>query len=143
MYPHPTCKTPRPPSPVGGAEKIVFKDGRVYSQNRFVSTGVWDPNAPDGEGSAGAVRGWTPRPGGWRKNVFKLPGNPVNTSVMVKGGKLFALAEGGRPFEMDPVTLETVGESDLGGIQVRGRYDTVPLCAPSIQSGSLRGRLAS
>lgn len=97
----------------------MFKDGRVYAQNRFVSTDIWDPDAPEGEGAAGAARAWTSRPGGWRKNVFKLPGNPVNTSVMVKGGKLYALCEGGKPVEMDPVTLETLGVSDLGGIQVR------------------------
>ena len=91
----------------------------MYAQNRFVTTGLWDPDAPDGEGSAGAVRVWTPRPGGWLKNIFKLPGNTANTSVMVKGAKLYALAEGGKPIEMDPVTLETLGPSDLGGIQVR------------------------
>lgn len=90
----------------------------MYAQNRFVSTEVWDPDAPEGQ-RVTQRRGWTPRPGGWRKNVFKTPGNPANTSVMVKGGKLFALCEGGKPVEMDPVTLETLGENDLGGIQVR------------------------
>lgn len=89
----------------------------MYAQNRFVSTDAWDPDAPEGE-RACAVRGWTPRPGGWRKNVFKLTTNPANTSVMVKGGKFFALCEGGKPVEMDPVTLDTLGENDLGGIQV-------------------------
>lgn len=99
-------------------EKVVLKDGRVYAQNRFVATDLWDPNAPEGEGAAGTVRFWTPRPGGWLNNVFKLPGNPVNTNVMVNGGKLYALCEGGKPVEMDPVTLETLGASDLGGIKV-------------------------
>lgn len=125
--------TRRPTTPIHGShtygrhsallidhvDQVVFKDGRVYAQNRFVSTDVWDPSAPEGERAAGAVRVWTPRPGGWLKNVFKLPANPVNTSVMFKGGKLFALCEGGKPVEMDPVTLDTLGESDLGGIQAR------------------------
>lgn len=102
----------------------MFKDGRVYAQNRFVTTDLWDPDAPEGEGAAGAVRAWTPRPGGWLKNAFKIPGNPANTNVMVKGGKLYALCEGGRPVEMDPVTLATRGESDLGGIKVRGYSST-------------------
>ncbi|CAN0473828.1 unnamed protein product, partial [Ectocarpus sp. 12 AP-2014] len=106
----------------GMISKVVFKDGRVYAQNRFVSTDSWDPNAPEGERAAGTRRPWTPRPGGWRKNVFKQTGNLANTSVMVKGGKLYALYEGGKPTEIDPVTLETVGESDLGGIQV-GKSD--------------------
>eukprot|EP00903_Cladosiphon_okamuranus_P015610 g14414.t1 len=101
----------------GHVTKVVFKDGRVYAQNRFVKTDLWNPDAPEGERAAGAARAWTPRPGGWRKNVFKMPGNPVNTNVMVKGGKLYALCEGGKPVEMDPVTLETLEVSDLGGIQ--------------------------
>lgn len=105
--------------------QIVFKDGRVYAQNRFVSTAAWDPNAPAGEGSAGAVRAWTPRPGGWSKNAFRLPANPCNTSVMMKGGRLYALSEGGKPTEMDPVTLDTIEESDLGGISVRPGLNVV------------------
>lgn len=104
----------------------------MYAQNRFVSTDSWDPNAPEGERAAGTRRPWTPRPGGWRKNVFKQTGNLANTSVMVKGGKLYALYEGGKPTEIDPVTLETLGERDLGGIQV-GKADEVfahPLLCP-------------
>ncbi|CBN76892.1 carotenoid oxygenase [Ectocarpus siliculosus] len=101
----------------GMISKVVFKDGRVYAQNRFVSTDSWDPNAPEGKRAAGTRRPWTPRPGGWRKNVLKQTGNLANTSVMVKGGKLYALYEGGKPTEIDPVTLETLGERDLGGIQ--------------------------
>lgn len=99
--------------------QIVFKNGRVFAQNRFVLTSGWNPEAPEGQGSAHAARGWTSRPGGWLKNLFKLPANMRNTSVMMKGGKLYALAEGGKPAEMDPVTLETLEESDLGGINVR------------------------
>lgn len=104
----------------------------MYAQNRYVSIDSWDPNAPEGERAAGARRPWTPRPGGWRKNVFRQTGNLANTSVMVKGGKLYALYEGGKPTEIDPVTLETLGERDLGGIQVvkaDGVY-THPLLCP-------------
>ena len=41
--------------------------------------------------------------------------NPANTSVMVWGQRTFALCEVGRPLEFDPLTLDTVGETDLGG----------------------------
>lgn len=67
------------------------------------------------------MRVWTPRPGGWLKNIFNPPVSVRNTSVMIKGGKLYALFEGGKPAEIDPMTLETLGESDLGGIQVMPR----------------------
>lgn len=121
--PPPPLSPPSPPALLAPSirSKVVFKDGRVYAQNRFVATDSWDPDAPEGKGSAGAVRGWTPRPGGWLKNAFKMPGKLLNTSVMFKGGKLYALSEGSKPSEMDPVTLETLEESDLGGIQVTPR----------------------
>ncbi|CAN0456778.1 unnamed protein product, partial [Laminaria digitata] len=95
-----------------------------YAQNRFVATDSWDPDAPEGEGSAGAVRAWTRRPGGWLKNAFKKLTKTLNTNVMLKNGKLYALSEGSKPSEMDPVTLETLAESDLGGIQ--GLYSAHP-----------------
>ena len=90
----------------------------MYAQNRFVDSDSWDSSAPEGRGSARIPRAWTPRPGGWLKNVFKLPGNVRNTSVMIMGGKLYALCEAGKPVEIDPLTLETLQENDLGGIQV-------------------------
>lgn len=90
----------------------------MYAQNRFVDSDRWDPDALEGERSTRTVGNWTPRPGGWLKNVFRLPENPRNTSVMVMKGKLYSLSEGGKPVEIDPVTLKTLEEYDFGGIQV-------------------------
>lgn len=42
--------------------------------------------------------------------------NTANTHVVPWQGRLYALMEGGRPTELDPDTLHTLGESDLGGI---------------------------
>lgn len=42
--------------------------------------------------------------------------NPSNTSMMVWADRLFALCEAGRPLEIDPDSLATLGESDLGGV---------------------------
>jgi carotenoid cleavage dioxygenase-like enzyme len=41
--------------------------------------------------------------------------NTANTSVMWHHNRLYALKEAGRPYEIDPVTLETRGESNFGG----------------------------
>lgn len=41
--------------------------------------------------------------------------NAANTAAAILGGQLFALHESGLPTEIDPGTLETRGESDLGG----------------------------
>lgn len=49
--------------------------------------------------------------------------NTANTSVMWHHGKLYALKESGRPYELDPHTLATRGESDFGG-QLKSRTFT-------------------
>jgi all-trans-8'-apo-beta-carotenal 15,15'-oxygenase len=46
--------------------------------------------------------------------------NPANTSVMAWNQRLFALCEIGRPFEVDPDTLASRGETDLAGVVPRG-----------------------
>jgi all-trans-8'-apo-beta-carotenal 15,15'-oxygenase len=48
-----------------------------------------------------------------RRNVMLEP--PVNVSVYPYAGRLFAFGEQTLPYELDPVTLETVGEFDFGG----------------------------
>jgi all-trans-8'-apo-beta-carotenal 15,15'-oxygenase len=57
------------------------------------------------------------------------PGNPLtrrnrqknvaNTSVAVWQGRLLALMEGGRPTELSPADLSTLGETDLEGVVLR------------------------
>ncbi|HTJ41571.1 MAG TPA: carotenoid oxygenase family protein, partial [Kofleriaceae bacterium] len=42
--------------------------------------------------------------------------NTANTNVMWWNGRLFALMEAGKPTELDPRTLETIGETDLDGV---------------------------
>ncbi len=51
---------------------------------------------------------------GWRR-WLTLPKNPANVSVMPWAGQLLALWEAGLPIALDPRTLETVGETTLGG----------------------------
>eukprot|EP00529_Nitzschia_sp_RCC80_P011541 CAMPEP_0113486182 /NCGR_PEP_ID=MMETSP0014_2-20120614/24865_1 /TAXON_ID=2857 /ORGANISM="Nitzschia sp." /LENGTH=643 /DNA_ID=CAMNT_0000379847 /DNA_START=129 /DNA_END=2057 /DNA_ORIENTATION=- /assembly_acc=CAM_ASM_000159 len=41
--------------------------------------------------------------------------NPANTQVIAFGGKLLALFEAGLPYQLDPETLETIGEDTMGG----------------------------
>ncbi len=51
--------------------------------------------------------------------------NVANTNVIAWQGRLLALWEGGRPHEIDPRTLRTRGETDLGGV-VRGAFSAHP-----------------
>lgn len=49
----------------------------------------------------------------WRR--WSLPKNPANINLLPWKGQLLALWEAGFPIAVDPVTLETLGETDLGG----------------------------
>ena len=58
-------------------------------------------------------------------NAFKTNiKNSANTQVISFGGKVLALFEAGLPHELDPVTLETIGEYDMGGTLP---YDKLPV----------------
>jgi all-trans-8'-apo-beta-carotenal 15,15'-oxygenase len=55
------------------------------------------------------------RPGGPLTNAFRSPANVANISVTWHAGHLLALWEGGRPWRLDPDTLDTMGEYDFDG----------------------------
>ena len=85
-----------------------FNEGKGHFRNRYVRT----PKYID-ETAAQQVlyRGFgTQIPGGLRKNFLKMPANPANTSTIYHGGHLLALNEGGKPWKLEPDSLETVGE---------------------------------
>mmetsp|Transcript_2446 Transcript_2446/g.5812 ORF Transcript_2446/g.5812 Transcript_2446/m.5812 type:complete len:571 (+) Transcript_2446:47-1759(+) len=74
-----------------------------------------------GEGMA-MMGAWTPAANGkLLSNIFRLPTNPGNTSVIRWDDHLLALCEGGLPFVIDPGSLETLGEelfTDASGVQM-------------------------
>jgi all-trans-8'-apo-beta-carotenal 15,15'-oxygenase len=97
----------------GMISAVTIKGGRVHYKNRYVRTPKYI-----NESAAQKIlyRGvGTQIPGGPLKNMFRVPGNAANTSVILHGGKLLALWEGGKPWELDPATLETVGEYSYAG----------------------------
>lgn len=51
--------------------------------------------------------------------------NPANTSVLAWHDRLLALCEIGRPFEVDPEDLRSIGETDLGGV-IEGAFSAHP-----------------
>ena len=55
--------------------------------------------------------------GKWYENIGKIPQSPANTAAMwlppidpSSHPRLFALCEGGHPIEVNPITLEVIGE---------------------------------
>lgn len=97
----------------GMISAVTLKGGRAHYRNRYVRTPKYV-----NETAAQRIlyRGvGTQIPGGMLKNMFRAPGNAANTSVILHGGKLLALWEGGKPYELDPATLDTVGEYSYDG----------------------------
>ena len=92
---------------------VTFTDEGVWYRNRYVRTPKYLA-----ETAAGKIvyRSFGHNaPGGVLKNIGRLPANAANTSLIWHGGRLLALWEGGRPWQVDPVSLETIGEFNYGG----------------------------
>ena len=98
----------------GMVTRFEFADGEVRYKNRFVRTREYV--AEERAGRMLYRSFGTNLPGGLRRNLFRLRfKNAANTSVVLHGGRLLALWEGGLPHLLDPVTLETRGTYDYGG----------------------------
>jgi all-trans-8'-apo-beta-carotenal 15,15'-oxygenase len=87
---------------------------RIRYRNRFVRTHEFVNEERTGRL---LYRGLgTNLPGGLPRNFLRLRfKNPANTNVVYHGGRLLALWEGGLPYQLDPVTLDTLGRCDFGG----------------------------
>jgi len=110
----------------GFVTALRFEGGggqRVTYTGRFVETEYYRA-----EEAANGVRFrnvfGTQRPGGWWANAFDLNlKNVANTNVLKWGGRLWALWEAGRPYELDPQTLETLPPTGDGPLAGLGRPD--------------------
>ena len=91
----------------------TFSEGRIFFKNRYVRTPKY---LKETESQDIRFRGFgTQIPGGLKANFLKMPANPANTSTIYHGGRLLALNEGGKPWEVDPSNLETRGEFTYDG----------------------------
>jgi all-trans-8'-apo-beta-carotenal 15,15'-oxygenase len=97
----------------GMLHSVSFKDGGVVYRNRYVRTPKY---LAETKANKIVKRSFGHNaPGGIRKNIGRLPANCANTNLIYHGGKLLALWEGGRPWQLDPATLDTIGEHDYDG----------------------------
>jgi len=93
--------------------------GGVRYRNRYVRTTHY---LKERTADKPLMRGYgQQKPGGPLANAFRTPANTANISVTWHAGHLLALWEGGRPWELDPDTLETIGEYDFDG-ELKGGY---------------------
>lgn len=101
---------------------------RMLFRNKFVETKGYMEDKRTGKMSARGIFG-TMKSGGIFANAFQLDNkNVANTNVVHAGNSLYALWEGGKPYELNPLTLENVngpgvdGETDLDGIMVTDNF---------------------
>ncbi len=98
---------------------FTFKEGKAHFKNAYVRTPKYLQETAE---QTIKYRGFgTQVPGGFLSNVGKMPANPANTNIMYHAGKLFALNEGGHPWEVSPTNLNTVGEYDFDGDLARSQ----------------------
>jgi all-trans-8'-apo-beta-carotenal 15,15'-oxygenase len=109
-------------------------DGGVHCATRFVRTGKYlaelNANRPAVKGFGTLVG----RGGALRNAVQLSPGkgNAANTSLMFTAGRLLALWEVGHPWQVDPSTLETIGEMDFdGALEARLPFSAHPHWDPA------------
>lgn len=97
----------------GRVTALTLEEGGLRVVSKLVDTArvVAQKVRRDEDAESGFARrgAWTPAQGA-AGNALP-PTSPANTSVLLHGGRVFALCEGGAPVEVDPVTLDTRGEA--------------------------------
>jgi carotenoid cleavage dioxygenase-like enzyme len=95
----------------GMVHMVRFENGHADLKTRYVRTEKFELERAARRALFGAYRNpFTDSP-----EVAGKDNNTANTALLWHHGKLYALKESGRPYELDPTTLETLGESDFGG----------------------------
>lgn len=95
----------------GAVSAVRFGDGKAVGAVRTVET-RW--LRTERAANRQLYRSYAQLGRGWRR-WLTLPKNPANISVIPWNGQLLALWEAGLPIALDPMTLETHGETNLGG----------------------------
>ncbi len=95
--------------------QITLSQGKAHFQNRYVQT---EGYLKEKKASKILYRGFgTQKPGGWLANIFDTKfKNAANTNVLYWGKKLLAMWEGGKPHQLNPKTLATMGLDSLNGL---------------------------
>ncbi len=98
----------------GMVHAFHLAEGRVAYRNRWVRTPRWQAEREAGRPLFGGFGGRPADPA-----LAQMDAGLANTSVVWHGGQLLALEEAHRPFALDPLTLESLGYRDFGGLPPR------------------------
>ncbi len=98
----------------GMIQAFDFADHGVRFRNRFVRTEKFLREEAAGRA---VYATWSRRaPGGWLGNLRgRAIRSQAGITVALKNGRLLAFDEVGRPYALDPESLETIGEHHFGG----------------------------
>ena len=95
----------------GMVHSVRFENGHADLKTRYVRTQKFELERQARRALFGAYRNtFTDLP-----EVAGKDNNTANTSMLWHHGKLYALKESGRPYELDPHTLATLGERNFNG----------------------------
>ena len=109
---------------------LRFVGGRVFYRSRWVLSSARIEEDAAGRRLYGGGF-WTPPPGGpIARARHARPKNVANINVIAHGSRLLALSEGGWPISIDPTTLATIGEDDLGVLQPGDGFSAHPKFDP-------------
>lgn len=102
----------------GLVSAVRFRDGRAEGGARVLETAGLLEERRRGKAYFGAYG--TAAPGLFNpiraiRTARGKAKNQANTSILAWAGRTFALCEIGKPFELDPDDLTSIGETDLGG----------------------------
>jgi carotenoid cleavage dioxygenase-like enzyme len=101
---------------------FFVEDGKVNYRNRYVQT----PKYVTEKAAGRAMFGTFGDPRSTDPSVMGQDSGVANTNILWHAGKLLALEEGHKPFELDPLTLESKGYVD----QYAGRVTAHPKLDP-------------
>jgi carotenoid cleavage dioxygenase-like enzyme len=101
---------------------FFVEDGKVRYRNRYVRTPKWRTEHE----ADGALFGTFGNPMTTDPSVMGQDSGVANTNIVWHAGRLLALEEGHRPFELDPATLESRGYDD----DYRGKVTAHPKLDP-------------
>jgi len=106
----------------GMIHAFFVENGKVRYRNRFVRTPKWELEHAAGRAMFGAFGNpMTSDPSAMGKDS-----GVANTNIVWHAGRLYALEEGHKPFELDPATLAPIGYAD----QYQGRVTAHPKLDP-------------
>lgn len=110
----------------GMVHAFHIKDGQVDYNNRWVRTNKWKLEDREGRTLINPLNPFECDPQ-YTDFVFTDKDGTANTAVVWHGGRLLVMEEGHPPYELDPITLESIGSWNF-----RGKLNTAMTAHPKV-----------